>query len=31
MMQPDAAFVVAHFEGRDVSTNMATLDAPAIT
>ena len=31
MTQPDAAFVVAHFEVRDVSTNMATLDAPAIT
>ena len=31
MTQPDAAFVVAHFEVRDVSTIMATLDALAIT
>jgi hypothetical protein len=31
MMQPDAAFVVAHFEVRVVSTIMATLDALAIT
>jgi hypothetical protein len=31
MTQPDAAFVVTHFEVRDVSTNMTTLDAPAIT
>jgi hypothetical protein len=31
MTQPDAAFVVAHFEVRVVSTIMATLDALAIT
>ena len=31
MTQPDAAFVVAHFEVRDVSTIMATLDGLAIT
>jgi hypothetical protein len=29
--QPDAAFVVARFEARDVSMIMATLDALAIT
>jgi hypothetical protein len=31
MTQPDAAFVVAHFEARDASMIMATLDALAIT
>src|SRR5256885_745482 len=31
MMAPDAALAVAHFEVRDVSTIMATLDALAIT
>ena len=31
MTQPDAAFVVAHFEVCDVSTIMATLDALAVT
>jgi hypothetical protein len=31
MTQPDAAFVVAHSEARDVSMIMATLDALAIS
>jgi hypothetical protein len=31
MTQPDPAFVIAHFEARDVSPIRATLDTSAIT
>ena len=31
MTQPDPAFVIAHFDARDVSMILATLDTSAIT
>ena len=31
MTQPDPAFVIAHFEARDVSMILAALDTSAIT